>query len=141
MIAWIVLILVNIYIISVTREPESLTQVREKYTTLREHLKETGRFPKLHDPMPITAYRTSWDGTLGYNITKGFEIGVCLDGEVNEIFHILLHELAHCTVPEFDHTRTYWDNYVELRDIAMQLGIYDKIPKKTPFCGKNVQDK
>lgn len=141
MMLWIVLFIVNLYVLATTREPQALTSVREKYTTLRAHLVAEDKFPELHRPMPITAYHHSWDGTLGYNVNKGFEIGICLDGEVNEIFHILLHELAHCTVQEYNHSDAYWNNYVELRDMALTLGIYQKIPEKTPFCGKNVQDK
>lgn len=141
MILWIVVILVNIYLFRTTHEPPELLAVREKYNTLREHLKETGDYPMLHDPIPITAYHRMWDGSLGFNVNKGFELGVCLDGEVNEIFHILLHELAHCTVPEYDHSDEYWENYMKLRDIAIQIGIYEKIPEKTKFCGKDVQDR
>jgi hypothetical protein len=141
MIVVFLLILINIYIFRTTHEPPKLVAVREKYTTLREHLKATGKYPMLHEQMPITAYDRMWDGSLGFNVNKGFELGLCLDGEVNEIFHILLHELAHCTVPEYDHSARYWNNYVDLRDIATSLGIYQKIPEKTSFCGKHVQDR
>ena len=138
---WVLLLVVNAYLIRTTREPEKLIAVREKYTTLRDHLKETGKFPMLHEPMPITAYHRMWDGSLGFNVNKGFELGVCIDGEVNQIFHILLHELAHCTVDEYDHSDEYWENYIELRDIAIAIGIYEKIPERTKFCGKDVQDR
>lgn len=141
MILWIILIIVNFFVFRTTREPKELVTVREKYTTLREHLKQTGQYPMLHDAMPITAYHRMWDGSVGFNVNKGFELGVCIDGEVNEIFHVLLHELAHCTVPEYDHSDSYWENYMELREIAMKLGIYEKIPEKTKFCGKDIQDK
>ena len=136
----LILVLVNVYLFATTKEPEKVRVVREKYNTLREALISRGKFPKLHNPMPLTAYHRTWDGALGYNVNKGFEVGVCIDGEVNEIFHILLHELAHCVVPEYDHSDAYWNSYVELRDLAVELGIYEKIPEKTPFCGKDVQD-
>jgi len=137
----LILVLVNVYLFATTKEPEKVRVVREKYNTLREALISRGTFPKLHNPMPLTAYHRTWDGALGYNVNKGFEVGVCIDGEVNEIFHILLHELAHCVVPEYDHSDAYWNSYVELRDLAVELGIYEKIPDKTPFCGKDVQDR
>jgi len=138
---WLLLIIVNVYLYLNTREPEKVKKVREKYTTLREALVRESKFPELHEPMPLTAYYRTWDGALGYNVNKGFELGLCIDGEVNEVFHILLHELAHCTVREYDHSEAYWKNYIELRDLAVSLGIYEKIPEKTPFCGKEVQDK
>jgi len=137
----LILVLVNVYLFATTKEPEKVRVEREKYNTLREALISRGKFPKLHNPMPLTAYHRTWDGALGYNVNKGFEVGVCIDGEVNEIFHILLHELAHCVVPEYDHSDAYWNSYVELRDLAVELGIYEKIPDKTPFCGKDVQDR
>lgn len=136
----LILVLMNIYLFATTKEPEKVRLVREKYTTLREALIREDKFPKLHRPMPLTAYHRTWDGALGFNVNKGFEVGVCIDGEVNEIFHVLLHELAHCVVPEYDHSEEYWRSYIELRDMAVRLGIYEKIPEKTPFCGKDVQD-
>ena len=137
---WLMIILVNIYVFLNTREPAKLREVRERYTTLREALVREGTFKELHVPKPLTAYYRSWDGALGYNVNKGFEVGVCIDGQVNEVFHILLHELAHYTVDEYDHSQAYWNNYIKLRDMAVALGIYEKIPEKTPFCGKEVQD-
>jgi hypothetical protein len=78
---------------------------------------------------------------VGYNTNKGQEIAICLDGTPNEIFHVLIHELAHCTVDEYSHSEEFWANYVELRDICIQLGIYQKIPERTKFCGEHIQDK
>ena len=69
------------------------------------------------------------------------KIGLCIDGEINEIFHVLLHELTHSTVEEYSHSPEFWKNYKELREIAISLGIYKEIPDKTEFCGKHVQDK
>ena len=63
------------------------------------------------------------------------------DGNTNEIFHVLIHELAHCTVEEYSHSQQFWDNYIELPDMCVELGIYKKIPEKTKFCGQHVQDK
>jgi len=81
------------------------------------------------------------NGTVGYNTNKGAEIVVCLGGTPNEIFHVLIHELAHCTVEEYSHSEQYWENYIELRDICVNLGIYEKIPERTKFCGQHIQDK
>jgi hypothetical protein len=44
-------------------------------------------------------------------------------------------------VREYDHSEEFWNNYIELRDICLRLGIYQKIPDKTEFCGEHVQDK
>ena len=142
MIAFVLLILLNVWILHQTREPQKLIEVKERYRILREHLNDTNheRFHMLVRYIPITGF-LRMNGSVGYNTNKGGEIAVCLDGETNEIFHVLIHELAHCTVPEYSHSQEFWNNYIELRDICVDLGIYEKIPNKTAFCGEHVQDK
>ena len=143
MIAALLLLIINILIFTNTKEPEELTEVREKYQVLREHLKETNNeeFDMLYDEVPITAHYRISKGAVGYNSNKGHEIGLCIDGNVNEIFHVLLHELAHCTVKEYSHSKEYWEKFKKLRKISVELGIYEEIPEKTKFCNKYVQDK
>ena len=143
MIAALLLLIINILIFINTKEPEELTEVREKYQVLREHLKETNNeeFDMLYDEVPITAHYRISKGAVGYNSNKGHEIGLCIDGNVNEIFHVLLHELAHCTVEEYSHSKEYWEKFKKLRKISVELGIYEEIPGKTKFCNKYVQDK
>jgi len=142
MITFIVLLLVNLWIFSQTREPQELIEVKEKYRILREHLTETNneKFHILSKCIPITGIK-NMKGTVGYNTNKGDEIALCLDGSVNDIFHVLIHELAHSSVTEYSHSENYWNNYTELRDICVNLGIYEKIPDRKPFCGESIQDK
>jgi len=142
MIPFIVLIVINLWILYQTREPQALVEVKEKYRILREHLHETNneKFHMITRCVPITGIN-GMKGTVGYNTNKGQEIAICLDGSVNDIFHVLIHELAHSTVTEYSHSENYWNNYVELRDICVNLGIYEKIPERKPFCGQNIQDK
>ena len=143
MIAALLLIIINVFLLLNTKEPKELTEVREKYRILREHLKETNNeeFDMLYDEIPITAHYRISKGAVGYNTNKGNEIGLCIDGNTNEIFHVLLHELAHCTVEEYSHSKEYWEKFKKLRKISVELGIYEEIPKKTKFCNKYVQDK
>jgi hypothetical protein len=142
MIAVVILFIICAYILHNTREPYEFTDVKERYRILREHLKETDdpKFRVLHRHVPITGF-TQMKNTVGYNTNKGGEITICLNGGVNEIFHVLIHELAHSTVKEYSHSPEFWENYVELRNIAQNLNIYEKIPQKTKFCGQHVQDK
>ena len=142
MIAFIILIFVNLWILSQTKEPQELTEVKEKYRVLRDHIASTGhpRFQMLVKCVPITGF-SSMNGTVGYNTNKGQEIALCLDGTPNEIFHVLIHELAHSSVKEYSHSENYWNNYIELRDMCVELGIYEKIPERTNFCGQHIQDK
>ena len=138
----LLLLFLVIWVYHNTKEPPKLIELKERYRILREHLKKTEnqKFKMLHVCIPITGVLYT-NGTVGSNTNKGSEIVVCISGTINEIFHVLIHELAHCTVREYDHSDAYWKNYTELRDICVTLGIYEKIPIKTPFCGKHVQDK
>ena len=142
MIALALLILVNIWLLQQTHEPHELVEIKEKYRTLREHLKNSKneKFHMLTRCIPITGMK-QMNGSVGSNTNKGGEIVVCLDGNTNEIFHVLIHELAHCTVKEYSHSQQFWDNYIELRNICVELGIYQQIPDKTKFCGQHIQDK
>ena len=92
MIAVVVLLIINIYIYVSTIEPENLRIVRERYEILRNNLDGT-EFEQLKQSIPITAHY-GLRGTVGYNLNKGSEIGLCIDGAVNEIFHVLIHELS-----------------------------------------------
>jgi len=142
MIIVLLLVIINILLFINIQEPPKLKEVREKYRTLREHLKKTNNeeFKILYKEIPITAHRRL-NGSIGYNVNKGNDIGICIDGEPNEIFHVLLHELAHCTADEYSHSKKFWENFKELRNICISLGVYQEIPQRTKFCGKHVQDK
>lgn len=139
MIAVIVLLIINVYLYMTTNEPIKLSLVKERYRILHENVEGT-EFEKLKRPIPITAHHRL-NGTVGYNLNKGAEIGLCIDGEVNEIFHVLIHELAHSLVSEFDHSKNYWETYNKLKDHCVRLNIYEPIPTETPFCGMHIQDK
>tara|TARA_B110000305_G_scaffold229700_1_gene280936 strand:- start:6 stop:425 length:420 start_codon:yes stop_codon:yes gene_type:complete len=139
MIAFIVLLIINIYVYVSTYEPENLRIVKERYEILRKNIDGT-EFEKLKQCIPITAHY-GLRGTVGYNLNKGSEIGLCIDGEVNEIFHVLIHELTHSMVDEYNHSVEYWEKYNKLRDICVRLNIYEPIPTETPFCGMHIQDK
>ena len=142
MILVILLIIVNLFLFVNTKEPRNFVEVKEKYKSLRDQLRDT-KNPKFHmliRCVPLTGIE-KMNGTVGYNTNKGQEIALCLDGTTNEIFHVLIHELAHCTVEEYSHSDEYWNNYIELRDICVNIGIYERIPTMTKFCGQHIQDK
>ena len=139
----ILLVIVNLLILLNTKQPENLIIVKERYALLREHLRETNNeeFQNLCHEIPITAHHRAQGGSVGYNVNKGYEIGLCVDGEPNEIMHVLIHELAHCTVDEYSHSQEYWEKYDKLKTMCVAIGVYQEIPEKTKFCGKHIQDK
>ena len=142
MIVALLLLVINVWIFITTRQPQKLKEIKEKYKILREHIKtvEDEKFNKIKKEIPLVAFKRV-GGPVGYNTNKGQEIGICLKGGVNEIFHVLLHELAHCTVDEYSHTKEFWDKFDKLRTICVSIGIYQEIPQRTEFCGKHIQDK
>lgn len=142
MIIVLILLVINFILFYNTTEPRELVEVKEKYRILREHIQETDhtKFKVLTRVIPITGMKRMSD-SVGSNTNKGDEIVICLDGKVNEIFHVLIHELTHSTVKEYSHSDEFWKNYTELRNLAVDLGIYEQIPERTKFCGQHIQDK
>lgn len=125
-----------------TREPENFTKVKEMYRTFIEHLRENNtdpRFDGLKNETVLVGYKGRTH-EIGYNTNKGYEIGLCIDGEPNQIFHVLLHELAHCTVDDYEHNSNFWKNFNDLKTICTKIGLYQIIPQKEKFCGKYIQD-
>ena len=116
MIVLVVLLIINYLIYSNLKPNQKLVEVREKYKTLREHLIETDNrdFEEIYREIPLVAYERM-SPSVGYNTNKGQEIGICIDGDVNEIFHVLLHELAHCAVDEYTHSEEYWKKFDDLK--------------------------
>ena len=112
------------------------------YRTLIDHIREHNddpRFDILKNETVLVAYKGRTH-EIGYNTNKGYEIGLCIDGEPNQIFHVLLHELAHCTVDDYEHNSNFWKNFNDLKIICTKIGLYRTIPQKEVFCGKYIQD-
>jgi hypothetical protein len=91
-------------------------------------------------PAIITGMNGKRDGVIGSNVNKGYEIYICLDGDdVNSATYVLLHELAHMTVSEYDHSTGFWDNFKKIKEIAIQNGIYSRNGTKN-YCGDVIPD-
>ena len=134
---FLVLSMVVFMIVINTVEPPELIEVKRRYAILIKNCPE--EFKILRKPIIITAFRKRF-GEIGYNVNKGCEIGLCIDGTPNQIFHVLIHELAHSTVKVYSHDSEFWENFEKLRQVCINLGIYETIPEKTEFCGKTVHD-
>lgn len=134
---FLLLILLNIISLITLKEPSKLKQLKKKYVSFLEYIPD--KYHMLKNRSIISGFYGN-GREIGYNTNKGYEIGICLDGEINEMFHVLLHELAHSTVKEYDHSDYFWNNFVELKSIALKHGFYKAIDKEVPFCGKNIRD-
>lgn len=135
MILIIFLIILALYIVYITDENEYMKKLKSKYYSFINELPE--KYDKIKKPTIITGLHRSKD--VGSNVNKGGEIFLCIDGDTNDQFHILLHELAHSLVSEYDHSDGFWDKYKELKDIAIKKGYYKQIESKN-YCGTVIND-
>ena len=141
---FIMVFAVLVYIVSANTQPQMLMELKYKYWILLDTLKKTG--DPLWDPVrkpSIITGMLNWDktkGPIGSNVNKGYEIYICLDGtDVNSAMYILIHELAHMSVPEYDHTKNFWEHFEKLKKIAIDAGVYTPSGNRT-YCGDTVRD-
>lgn len=134
----VLIVLAIVCVISALRKSAIMKEIDRKYNILRQELISLHEFPMLHKKLIVTGmYRK---GEVGYNVNKGYEIFICIEGaDANNVFHVLLHELAHVTVLEYKHSGHFWDNLHRLKGIAGRLGIYKGISRR-PYCGHFISD-
>ena len=131
-----------------TREPIILIEIKERYKKLRYYIRDNRRtiderFHILQKEILLTGFiktTLNKNSAIGYNINKGYEIGLCIDGDANEIFHILIHELAHSVTKSYRHDVEFWENFEDLKSICKKCGVYEPIVSKSYVCGKYIQD-
>jgi len=120
------------------RDPPVMAEVRRRYNILRDNIPQ--KYAVLRRPVIIIGHHRDKNMDLGVNVNKGYEIHLCLgNNDPNMVFHVLIHELAHSTVPELDHSPQFWKNMEELVQLAESLGIYTRLTK-TVFCGGTITD-
>lgn len=142
-ILFLFMIFVNILILKSVKEPKNLQIVKEKYQRLREYIKTNDvdeKFHVLKNPILISGFVRNYGQGVGYNTNKGYEIGLCLDGDPNEIFHVLLHELAHSMSSTYSHDAEFWKNFDDLKKLCQKQNLYSPIKTKSEFCGRYIQD-
>ncbi len=133
----IILIILNIYSLKTLKDPDNLRELKEKYTRFLDNVPP--EWPMLKKRSILNGYYDKGK-EIGYNVNKGDEIGVCMNGTSNEMFHVLIHELAHSTVKEYDHSEEFWKNFKKLKKHCVDIGVYQEIPEETEFCGKYIRD-
>lgn len=134
-VAWATLLVTN-------SEPKLLTELKDRYCKILEILRATGDplWVPVLKPAIITGIYGKKDGVIGSNVNKGYEIYICLEGDdVNSAFYVLIHELAHMTVPEYDHSIKFWDNFEKLKKICVDNGLYVASGERK-YCGDAIRD-
>ena len=133
----LVLLGILVFLVLTYQEPAVLTEVRQRYAKLRPLL---NGFPQLNTDVILTGmFKKGPQGDVGYNVNKGYEIFLCLKGDTNSVMHVLLHELAHMTVSEYDHSSKFWKNLGEIKRQAIDAGLYQNLGTKK-FCGGEIRD-
>ena len=129
-------------IVRFNKEPTMLTELKLRYWAILDMLRASGDplwIPVLK-PSIITGIYGKKDGVIGSNVNKGYEIYICLDGDdVNSAVYVLIHELAHMSVPEYDHTQNYWENFKKLKELCIEKGLYTKGGDRQ-YCGDSIKD-
>ena len=140
----IILVVILILISMFNFEPKLLTDIKERYREILNVIKKSG------DPdwdgctrESIITGMLDWSkdsGPIGSNVNKGYEIYICLDGgDVNSAVYVLIHEIAHMSVPEYDHSEKYWENFKKLKNLCIQNGLYSPQGSRT-YCGDTIKD-
>lgn len=129
-------------VVSMTKDPPMLAEIKRRYQIIRESLPAEDRWKLIcARPSIVTGTSPGMTTQIGLNVNKGYEIYICLDGDdVESAMYVFLHELAHLTVSEYDHSQKFWDNFRDLRQICAQIGVYKAITDKK-YCGENVGEK
>jgi len=141
-IVMIVLFVMLAAVVRFDKEPVMLTELKLRYWAILDVLRQSGdpMWKPLLDPAIITGIHGKKDGVIGSNVNKGYEIYICLDGnDVNSAVYVLIHELAHMSVPEYDHSSTYWENFKKLKDLCIQRGLYTRSGDRR-YCGDLIKD-
>lgn len=141
MIIVILFVVLALTVIWTTRLSLYTVELRQHYNKFLTAVRQNDvprKFRVLRTPIVIHTY-DSFGKEIGWNLNKGHEIGICR-GPLNEMFHVLIHELAHSTVSEYDHSTQFWANCKELRDLCIEWGLYTPIDKPTRFCKKYIKD-
>ena len=137
----ILFLLVLAVILYTNEEDPLLSEIKRRYDIL---LKSTLPAPlkSIQENKAIITGKSTYenDGNIAFNVNKGYEIHICLDGrKINGAMYVFLHELAHITVEDYDHSEQFWANFKLLREHARDIGIY-KPEKESVYCGQTIND-
>lgn len=154
--AWVIwalgLVLLAVILIF-NKPPELFDAVRDRYEQILETVRDDDELDPRWEPLRKRVILTGmcdWNksrGAIAYNVNKGYEIYLCLDGadqaderRINTLTHVLIHELSHSTVREYEHSDKFWNNFKDLRKYLYEKGLYD--PNNLgPFCGEPIKSK
>ena len=127
------------------RDPPLLTKIKARYEKLLRALRTDPDLDPRWEPVKrrvILTAMNGWSkakGAIAFNVNKGYEIYLCMDGQdVNTAMHVLIHELCHSTVREYEHSDDFWKNFKDFKKYCASVGVYTP-GKVGPYCGENIR--
>lgn len=128
-------------------EPALMTALKQRYDRLLHALRTDPALDPRWEPVKRRVVLTGMNGwskqkgAIGYNVNKGYEIYVCMDGNAdraNTAMHVLIHELCHTTVREYEHSDQFWKNFKDFKKYCARVGVYTP-GDVDPYCGENIR--
>ena len=136
----LVLMVLLWFVVRSLEEPKLLTEIKKRHEIIKSGLPADERWQRIKNSNPIFTGTTHDVDGAGSNVNKGYEIYICLDGDdINSAMYVVIHELSHMTVTEYDHSDKFWANFRDLKSICQTLGVYQSADKK-PYCGQVVNE-
>jgi len=140
----ILLIIATLLLSIRTSRKQKLVAINDKcnsfiqYVKSKEKNKDTARIFKT--PFKIEALNR-WYEYIGVTLDGGKEVAVCTEGKINDMMHVVIHELAHVARNDIEHDDAFWNVQAKLQQHAIDGGFYTPITGTKKFCGKYIGDR
>ena len=139
----ILLIVVSFILAVYTSRTKTLVIVNEKCNALVDYIKSKGDDPDLRraldTPFKIESIN-KWYDFVGVTLDGGKEVAVCTEGEINDIMHIVIHEMAHVARNDVEHDDAFWKTQAKIKKYAIEGQFYRPIVGTKKLCGKPISD-
>lgn len=78
---------------------------------------------------------------VAYTKNKGEVIALCVDNDdINVLFYVTIHELAHVMTKKRGHPKEFWDNMKFLMKVATENGILMLPQSNSKYCKTTIGD-
>jgi hypothetical protein len=124
---------------------ESLKLLNHMKNTLCDALQQSAyamdeNVQRLLKNRDVSVVAVSGTKTLAYSVNKGEVIGMCISGNnMDSMFYVLLHELAHIMTVSQHHTEEFWENFKFLVHFAILQGLYVEHNSTSSYCGHQIK--
>ena len=140
----IFLIVIALLLSIKTSRSKKLVAINKKCNEFIQYVKKKDQSKELsrifETPFKIEAINR-WYDFVGVTLDGGKEVAVCTEGELNDMMHVVIHELAHVARNDIEHDDKFWNVQAILEQHAIAGGFYDPIAKTKKFCRKYIGDR